>query len=365
MIHPELSRRDFLRVGAAGAAATLASPLLGAGPTPPTACIQILLVGGPSQLDTWDPKPDAPSDVRGPFRPIRTSVPGVCFTELFPQMAQNAHRFAVVRSLHHREAPIHETGQQLLQTGLLHAGRAEWYHFGAAVSQAAPGPPGDGLRPWVVLPGPLGDTGVDVSHGQGAGVLGERYDPQFGSELAHHEAFDLGCEPLWVRERFGQSPFAESCLRARRLVERGVRVVTVNMYDTVFGRLTWDCHAAGGELPTTLADYARTICPDFDRAFTALLDDLDERGLLASTLVTAAGEFGRTPRINERGGRDHWPGVWSGLIAGGGVRGGRVVGASDRRAAEPTDRPVVASELCTLALEHLLPGRRETLAELF
>jgi uncharacterized protein (DUF1501 family) len=366
MTQPEPSRRDFLRVGAAGAAATLASPLFGAGPTPPTACIQILLVGGPSQLDTWDPKPDAPTDVRGPFRPIRTSVPGLCFSELFPRLAQNAHRFAVVRSLHHREAPIHETGQQLLQTGLLHAGRAEWYHFGAAVSQAAPGTPAEGLRPWVVLPGPLGDTGVDVSHGQGAGVLGDNYGPQyFRYDLDAHPALHLACEPDTLRERYGNSQFARCCLWARRLVERGVRVVTVNMYDTVFGRVTWDCHAAGGELSTTLADYARQVCPDFDRAFAALLDDLDERGLLATTLVTAAGEFGRTPKLNDRGGRDHWPGVWSGLIAGGGVRGGRVVGASDRLGAVPADRPVPAAELYALATEHLLPGVRTTLSELF
>lgn len=365
MMNPSVSRRDFLRIGAAGATAALASPLLAA-PTASTACIQILLTGGPSQLDTWDPKPDAPSDVRGPFRPIRSTVPGIHFSELFPRMAQHAHRFAVVRSIYHREAPIHETGQQLLQTGLLHAGRTEACHFGAAVAQAAPGRPTDGLRPWIVLPRPLGDTGVDISHGQGAGVLGDRYGPLFGCDRMGHPALDLEDEPSSVRERFGNSRFAENCLRARRLIERGVRVVTINMFDTVFGRVTWDAHAAGGELPTTLDNCARLVCPDFDRGFTALIQDLEERGLLATTLVTAAGEFGRTPKINDRGGRDHWPGVWSVLFAGGGVVGGRVLGASDRLATEPIDRPIEAGSVCRLALEHLLAnGRREALPELF
>jgi uncharacterized protein (DUF1501 family) len=130
---------------------------------------------------------------------------------------------------------------------------------------------------------------------------------------------------------------------ARRLVEGGVRVVTVNMFETVFKRVTWDCH--GSSPFSTLDDYARELLPTFDQAFAALIDDLERRGRLESTLVIAAGEFGRTPRINAAGGRDHWPGVWSVALAGGGVRGGQVVGASDEDAAAPADRPITPQDL--------------------
>jgi uncharacterized protein (DUF1501 family) len=123
-------------------------------------------------------------------------------------------------------------------------------------------------------------------------------------------------------------------------VERGVRLATVNMFDTVFNQLTWDCHADGGSLRTRLDDYKETLCPMFDMAYTALVADLEQRGLLETTLVVAMGEFGRTPQLNPRGGRDHWPGVWSILFAGGGVRGGQVVGSSDATGSEPRDRPI-------------------------
>jgi uncharacterized protein (DUF1501 family) len=158
-------------------------------------------------------------------------------------------------------------------------------------------------------------------------------------------AFRIDHEPEAVRERYGENTFGQSCLLARRLVEQGVRLVTVNMFDTVFNRTTWDCHANGGDLNSTLDDYGRTLCPMLDIAFTALISDLEERGLLRNTLVLCMGEFGRTPRINNRGGRDHWPNVWSGILAGGPVQGGRVIGSSDRHGTEPVDRPVHASEI--------------------
>src|SRR4029077_20794755 len=131
----------------------------------------------------------------------------------------------------------------------------------------------------------------------------------------------------------------------RRVVEQGVRFVTVNMFDTLAGRITWDCHANDSWAPATLSDYRNSLFPDFDRGLSALLDDLAQRGLLEETLVVAAGEFGRTPRINERGGRDHWPGVWSVALAGGGIRGGQVVGSSDAHAGCPVDRPVTPRDL--------------------
>jgi hypothetical protein len=159
------------------------------------------------------------------------------------------------------------------------------------------------------------------------------------------QAFDLGGEGGELRERYGKNTFGQSCLLARRLVERGVRLVTVNMSDGVSDRVTWDCHADGGSLATTLNDYRDYLCPMFDKAYTALLDDLAQRGLLDSTLVLATGEFGRTPQLNARGGRDHWPGVWSVLCAGAGVRGGQVVGASDKYGGEPRERPVTPAEV--------------------
>jgi uncharacterized protein (DUF1501 family) len=373
-----LSRRDFLRAGSlgAGAAGLSLADLAGAGSAgKDVSCILLFLVGAPSHLDTWDLKPAAPDDVRGPFRPIRTRVPGMQIGEHFPRMAQMADRFAILRSVHHDEAPIHETGHQLMQTGRLFRNGTEYPHYGAVLSHLR-GPRAGGAPPWVVLPGPIGNTGVSVSHGQSAGYLGAAHEPLVlrgdparlyagkplldavdGACRAHdaspvqdrahaalfssraRRAFDLSREKADLRERYGPSTFGQSCLLARRLVESGVRLVTVNMFDTVFNEMTWDCHADGGALAVRLDDYKDTLCPMFDRAYTALLGDLEARGLLGTTLVLAMGEFGRTPHLNPRGGRDHWPGCWSVLFAGAGVRGGQVVGSSDRIGAEPKDRP--------------------------
>ena len=303
------------------------------------------------------------------------------------------------RSVFHPEAPIHETGHQLLQTGRLSRSGLEWPHCGAVVGKLRPA--SQATPAWVVLPAPLGHTGVSVSHGQSAGFLGQAHDPflvrmseaggewtvagpSAGLDTACREgenpllgaldsvqrvaerqartgdidpglaelcsprakrAFDLAGESDQVRDRYGRNTFGQSCLLARRLVQHGVRLVTVNMFDTVFGQITWDCHANGGDLRSTLDDYRTTLCPMLDQAYTALLDDLEALGLLGDTLVLAMGEFGRTPKLNARGGRDHWPGVWSMLMAGGGVRGGQVIGASDRHGEEPRDRPVQPAEI--------------------
>jgi hypothetical protein len=404
-----LSRRDFLRVGSlgAGAAALNLAHLQAAQPKDDGVnCILLFLVGGPSQLDTWDLKPNAPSNIRGPFKPIHTVVPGIDLCEHFPLMARQARRIALVRSLHHQEAPIHETGHQLMQTGRLCRDGLEYPHYGAVMSHCR-GQAATGLPPYCLLPGPIANTGVNVSHGQGAGFLGPRHEPLTPTPLPAGErgrgeghdaaagsynldnidlppgldparlrnrreilgaiddaqrrlevsssgaepiyqlfassvrkAFDLESESDDLRQRYGSNTFGQSCLLARRLVERGVRLVTVNMFDSVFDNLSWDCHADGGSLATTLSDYGDTLCPMFDRAYATLLDDLYQRGLLANTLVLAMGEFGRTPQLNPRGGRDHWPGVWSMLFAGAGVRSGQVVGSSDAHGAEPRDRPV-------------------------
>jgi uncharacterized protein (DUF1501 family) len=344
-----LSRRDFLRVASAGVVSlTLAEleRLPAVERSAGRSCILLLLVGGPSHIDTWDPKPDAPDEVRGPFRPIQTCLAGLYLSECFPLMAQRAKHFAIIRSLHHEEAPIHETGQQLLQTGRLCRPGQEQPHYGAVLSRLLGRRP-EGLPPFVIVPGPIGNTGVPVSHGQTAGGLGRHYGPTFvrldGPPVGR--AGDLDAESDAVRQRYGPSDFGRACLLARRLIERGVRLVTVNMFDTVFGRVTWDCHADGGLLHSTLYDYREMLCPMFDQAYSTLLDDLQQRGLLDSTLVVATGEFGRTPRLNGRGGRDHWPSAWSALLAGGGVQGGRVIGATDRFGSEPRDRPVSPAEL--------------------
>jgi hypothetical protein len=326
--------------------------------------------------------------------------------EHFPLMAQMADRYAILRSVHHKEAPIHETGHQMMQTGHLFQDGREYPHYGAVVS-CLRGPREPGMPPFVVLPSAIGNTGVSVSHGQGAGFLGSKHEPFFlrgdpaaeGFKISaiqapsgldpahmtsrgellgavdqaqrvfdtidksgsrdhfHHQAFqsifaekgkkafDIAAEPSSLRSRYGMNTFGQSCLLARRLVEGGVRLVTVNMFDTVFNDITWDCHADGGSLSSRLDDYKETLCPTFDAAYATLLDDLHQRGMLHNTLVVAMGEFGRTPQLNPRGGRDHWPGVWSILFAGGKVRGGQVIGSSDRTGAEPKDRPITPAEV--------------------
>ncbi len=354
-----LSRREFLRtsgLGVAGLALADASQAA-TRPADDRAVILLMLVGGPSQLETFDPKPDAPAEIRGPFGSIATAVPGVRVGEHLPGLARRMDKLTLIRSLHHTAAPIHETGHQLLQTGRLCRSDREWPHLGAVVSRRL-GPRGD-MPPFVVLPTPIGNTGVGVSHGQGAGFLGDEHAPFIvGSDPAAPgfdprrlgsragvapDAFDLASERAPRREAYGRTTFGQSCLLARRLVEAGSRFVVVNMAETVFGQPTWDVH---GRLPfSTFDDYRATVLPTFDRALSALIDDLEHRGRLDSTLVVATGEFGRTPKLNPSGGRDHWPAVWSAVLAGGGLAGGQVVGASDRHASMPADQAVTPAEL--------------------
>lgn len=348
-----LSRRDFLRTGAATAGAAGWALTHGdcarAQDYDQKSLILLFLVGGPSQLDTWDMKRNAPDGIRSPFKPAATTVPGMQICEHFPRMAQSAARYAILRSVHHTAAPIHETGHQLMQTGRLFRFGQEYPHYGAVLGRLR-GRDRPEIPPFVLLPGPMGSTGVTISHGQGAGALGpahEAYVPSASEPIPDQvrKALDVNHETDSVRSRYGAGEFGRNCLQARRLAEAGAHCVTVNMFDSVFDKVTWDCHADGGSLPASLDDYRRTLCPTFDQAYTALLDDLADRGLLASTLVVAMGEFGRTPHLNGRGGRDHWPGVWSILLAGGGVRGGQVIGSSDSLGGEPKDRPVTPAQV--------------------
>ncbi len=367
------NRRDFLKAGSVGALG-LGLPEMVRRVETPGSVILLMMVGGPSQLDTFDPKPDAPSQVRGPFGSIATALPGVRVVEHLPEIARRMGRLTLVRSLHHDASPIHEAGLQLLGTGHLGRGEVGSPHLGS-LAAARLGVSG-GLPPFIIVPKALGATGVSIPNGQSSGPLPSSFDPfvlgedpassayepvlilgrarrflDDSPELAHagsltrygHRAFDLAAERPSTRHAYGPTTFGQSCLLARRLVESGVRVVVVNMAETVFNRPSWDAHGSGPF--SSLADYANLLLPEFDRAFSALVDDLDGRGMLGSTLVVASGEFGRTPIINASGGRDHWTGAFSALMAGGGLAGGRVIGATDRTASEPVDGPVVLPEL--------------------
>lgn len=365
-----VSRRDFLRVGGLSVLGLSASERLARQQALAAAagkgkglrrCIFVLMTGGASHLETFDPKPNAPAEFRGPFKAISTAISGVQFSETLPLLAQRADRLTVLRSLSHNAAPIHETGQQLIQTGRLARGGTHPPSLGSLVARLLG--PRNNLPAYAVLPRPLGHTGVSMWQGQEAGVLGSDYDPWNVSLDSTGVSEDItpemsgarnaSGEPEHVRRLYGDTEFGQSCLMARRLVERGVRFVTVNMFDRLDNRVTWDCHANDHWSPGGLYDYRDTICPDFDRGLSALLDDLAQRGLLQETLVVAVGEFGRTPRVNDRGGRDHWPGVWSAVLAGGGIPGGTVVGASDFHGSIPADRPVHPAELAATILHSL------------
>jgi hypothetical protein len=332
-----MTRREFVRLGATGLGSlglVNVDTIAGVEPTTERSVILILLVGGPSQLETWDPKPDAPAEVRGPFRSIATRCPGVRICEHLPRMAARMDRLALIRSIHHDTAPIHEAGYQLLQTGRLCQSGEAPPHFGSVIGRLEGGR--SGVPPFVIIPGPIAGTGVDIPRGQSPGWLGAPFEPC-------HLAVDPTASDLDPGDEYGLTTLGRSCRMARQLVCSGVRSVTINMFDTVFNRVTWDCHGAAPF--SKLDDYARELLPNFDRAFTALIDDLERHGRLETTLVVAAGEFGRSPRLNASGGRDHWPGVWSIVLAGGGIHGGQVLGASDAHAEAPADRPVTPAEI--------------------
>ncbi|HEY1064692.1 MAG TPA: DUF1501 domain-containing protein [Pirellulales bacterium] len=422
-----LTRRDFLQVGALGALGMSLPQLLAAQAQAKDAAdneksvIMIFNLGAPSQLDTWDMKPDAPAEIRGPFKPIKTNVPGIEISEILPQMAKLADRFSIVRSCFHTAAAVHDTGHQMMQTGRLFTGGVNTPHAGCVLGYLR-GRKSD-LPAHVVLPEPMGRTGGNMPHGQEAGFLGKAHDPfalmadpsqanfkvpdllppaDIGearlarrqkmrgvveSSLTNFEAsddarmldtnfesafrlmnspaaraaFDLSQEPQSVRERYGMNRFGQCCLLSRRLIEAGVRFVTVNTFITVFDEITWDIH---GSKPFTSIEGMRDIvAPMYDQGYSALIEDLVQRGMWEKTLVCNLAEFGRTPKVNPAGGRDHWPQCWSIHLGGGGVQGGRIVGRSDAIGGEPAERPVEPAEVVAtiyrslgLNLETKLPG---------
>src|SRR5215213_2437869 len=422
-----VTRRDFLHAGALGAIG-LTLPQLFAlkarGAVKQGAdersCIMIFNLGAPSQIDLFDPKPDAPAEIRGPFKPVSTKA-GYQLTELLPLHAKLADKISLVRTAYHTAAAVHDTGHQMLQTGRLFTGGVNTPHAGCALMYLRGGR--NELPSHVVLPEVMGSTGGNMPHGQDAGFLGKGYDPfvlnadpskkdfkvpdllppgYIGEARAQRrrklrevvegtvkdfeaseaaalmdanfqnafklmtstkarEAFDLTKEPKEVRERYGMTRFGQSCLLARRLIEAGVRFVTVNTFLTVFDEITWDIH--GSKPFTSIEGMKEIVCPMYDQGYSALIADLAGRGMLDNTLVCNLAEFGRTPRVNPAGGRDHWPACWSVYFAGGGVQGGRVVGKSDEIGAYPAERPVSPAEVVAtiyqslgVDLETELPG---------
>ena len=337
------TRRDFLTASGAMGLSALAPSLLQAATESPRSpgaksCIFINLVGGPSQLDTFDPKPTAKVDDRGPFRPIRTRVPGMLLSELFPKLAGMSDKFTLLRGMHHDGPPIHEAGLQMLNTGRLFRDGPVWPNVGAVMSQLQGHRLGDQAAWWVMMDTQI-QTGLNVQHGQSAGFL----------NLEHCSPAEPWNAGLPRGERLPTLEVMSLCAIAA--IESGLRsgtenvFVTINQFDTVFNQPSWDCHADRGSLNTTLDDIRNSVAPSFDTAFAALLTDLDDRGLLDSTLVVATGEFGRTPWLNCNGGRDHWANAWTAVVAGGGTRGGRALGATDRAGGEVVDRPTSPQEL--------------------
>jgi Protein of unknown function (DUF1501) len=427
------TRREILRVGGLGLLGTgLRLPELANAAELPgedsfgkaKSCIVLFLMGGPPQHSTWDPKPDAPAEVRGEFGPIATNVPGLSLSSLMPLTAQQADKICVLRAVSTGDNAHSSSGYYML-TGRPHSPQN--------VENANPGPPNDwpslgalvgrieaargGLPSTVTLPHRIFNTDGSVWPGQDAGFLGRGADPwllnakttpegyrvqeidlptdldparmgrrmglidDFRRGLDHFDhdpaaklldeqtrrafnllgstqarrAFKIEDEPETTRERYGATPFGQGVLLARRLVEAGVRLVQVNWYrgaDEPSDNPCWDSHTKES------ARLKDVLVPPTDRAYSALLEDLARRGLLEETLVVCMAEFGRTPRLDGNGGRNHWGSVFSVALAGGGIKGGQVFGASDKIGGQPKEGRVRPEDL-SATIFHCLGHRPE------
>jgi hypothetical protein len=370
--------------------------------------IVLFLSGGPSYLDMWDLKPDAAEEIRGTFRPACTRVPGIHVAEHLPGTARIMDRCCIIRSMRHGNNN-HPAASYWMMVGMpmsrpapqiVTMSREDRPHPGSVIARMLP--PSPNVPPFVMVPEAISPVGPERP-GQHAGFLGAAYDPyrvnsdpsspdyspgslQPGADVpvdridhrrallaqvseharyldattpaqvldpyytrafdlvsspAAQRAFDVAAEPTAVRDRYGRHIFGQSVLLARRLVEAGVRLVHVNWvrHDNGSGGQGYDSHR-------NHLEWCRTeLFPPTDRALTALVEDLSQRGLLDETLVVMMGEFGRTPRFKAAGGRDHWANCFSVLLAGGGIRGGMVYGASDRIGAYPSTPPVHPQDL--------------------
>ncbi len=354
-----VSRRDFLAVGglsvvglpAAERAARLRAQL-GRGPR---TVVLVVMNGGASPLETFDPKPAAPKEIRGPYRAIETAIPGVFLSETLPRLAERAKKFSLVRSVHHRAAPIHETGLQLLQAGAMGSRRGAVSACGARLDRGAAIADETTVPAYVVTPARLRLDPAQAFPADGAGGE-DGFEPAVvrdgivealdSPRTVYAERFEK--LPYEIQDAYGHSSFGRRLWNARQLVEYGASWVTVNLFDALAGNATWDAHGRGSA-PGTIQDYGRTLCPQFDRAMSGFLDDLQATGLWSDVLVICTGEMGRTPKINPQGGRDHWTRCWSALVAGGDVPGGQVIGHSDARGAEVADQPILLQDLAHAA----------------
>lgn len=401
-----------------------AAEAIASAPAPRARAVLLLFMwGGPAHQDTWDLKPDAPAEVRGEFKPISTKVPGIQICEHFPQLAQRTDQLAIIRSMTHTDVN-HTTSTHYLLTGKapppVNDLRKDWPHMGAVLSRLGRGT--GPLPPFVSMRPKLENTVprfVEQSHGQFAGWLGPTWDPltidadpskpdyrvgdfqlqdgvsldrvggrqsllgrlesqldqleqnrTVGAMSRHYSrafdllasavgrsAFDLTEEPDAMRDRYGRNPHGQSVLQARRLIERGVPLVTVFWPNDGIKNVSvyWDTHSKN------FIDHRDRLMPPADQAFSTLLDDLADRGLLDDTLVIWTGEFGRTPKVGQRNsdagagrdGRDHWPNCFTSVLAGGGIRGGQVYGSSDRHAAFPASNATNPVDLAA-TVYHLL-----------
>ncbi len=362
--------------------------------TPRTAVIFIMQGGGASHLETYDPKPNAPAEIRGQFRPIQTNVPGVQLCELLPRQAQRMDKLAIVRSITHHEAS--HIAVHLLETGYFlrssaNALRGEMPSIGSVVAKLREAP--EGLPGWVSIPRPqayssphylggrfnffpvegdpndpafavanltlspmltrdtverrhalLGSFNENRSAGDASGFSEamDGYQRQARELLTSQQAriaFDLDQEPSALRDQYGRSSFGQRLILARRLVEADIPFVFVRTFD-------WDDHEG-------LAGKIAPRCALFDQGISALIDDLHQRGLAEQVLIVAMGEFGRTPKINQMGGRDHWPGSNSAILSGGSYRMGQTIGSTDNQGARPRERPYAPQQVLGMMYRHL------------
>jgi len=434
LVQLPISRRQVLQAGAVAPLGLALPQLLAADQAAPSrrekSCIFIFQYGGLSQLDSWDPKPHAPAELRGPYEPIATSVPGFHVSELMPKLAKLADRYAVMRSLCH-SVSIHDVANRMLLAGQVNP-PVDAPAFGSVVTRLRPSEAKVPSYVWLQKFGggamPPEDsylTGGFLGMGHAPLLIGHKHDDNLatpGYQLRTFEsatdvtparfdsrrslldrfeasrrdgpgvptyqnfdrvkeravdlltgpaaraAFEIEKEPDKLRDEYGRNPLGQNLLLARRLVEAGTRLVSVVAWtglgpsDKFLSIETWDMHGNAGisifdngwnGLPFAL--------PRCDQGVATLLTDLEQRGLLDSTLVVLVGEFGRTPKISRGGsaiGRDHWPFCYSAMLAGAGVRGGAVVGASDKHAAYPKDRPISPEDFAATLYQALgIPPR--------
>ena len=425
------SRRELLRVGGAGLIGlslpeflrmqAVAAPSTLAIEPKAKSVILIFLQGGPSHIDIWDPKPDAPSNIRGEFKPIKTKVDGIQVSETMPMLAEQLDKVTMIRSMSYTPAGLfnHTAAIYQMMTGwapdkVSPSGQLEppsprdFPHMGCHLSKMRP--PEGPMLPFVEMPRPLQESSV-IGKGGAAGYLGKAFDPYrlyqdpnkdirledltmrpevtperlkdrvtllkgingsmkelekavSGYALNEYyekaydlvlsgkarDAFDLSKETDKVRERYGRTTFGQGALLSRRLVEAGTRFVQLNWPAVANGNPevdSWDTHAAN------FGPLKNLHCPVLDRSLSALIEDLDQRGLFKDTLLVAIGEFGRSPRIgvstsgntNAPDGRDHWPYCYTGIIGGAGVKRGFQYGKSDATASAPSENPVHPADL--------------------